>query len=513
MSRELVLVLPPETAFDEAALRSYIAGKTGCLNFNMFIIRRSVDARRPAIKVHVTVRVTEPQEAPEEIVPLRLRNVSNAREVLIAGGGPAGLFAALKLIEEGLRPVIIERGKEVSERKRDVAAISTRHIVHPDSNYCFGEGGAGAFSDGKLYTRSKKRGDNRRVLELLVLHGADPSIMYEAHPHLGTDRLPAILTAIRRSITEAGGAVLFSKRVTSLMIDHKRVCGVTVNDNEVFRADDIIIATGHSARDIYQMLHNGGIHLAFKPFAAGVRVEHPQELIDSIQYHSRARGRYLPAASYALATQTAGRGVYSFCMCPGGFMVPSATAPGEVVVNGMSSSRRDSPWANSGIVTEIKEEDVMKYGSGPLAGLSYQSYLEKMAWREGGMTQCAPAQRLGDFVEGHTSSSLPRGSYFPGLTPSPLHQWLPEEISVRLREGFRQFAVKMKGYITNDALVAAVESRTSSPVRVLRDNEGLNALGITGLYPAGEGSGYAGGIVSSAVDGMLVADRLAKGRQ
>lgn len=510
MADELSLLLPPETAFDEAALKAYLVRKTGRKDFGVSIIRRSVDARRPDIRVNVTVRIYGHEETPEVIAPFRIRDVSNGREVIIAGSGPAGLFAALSLIEAGLKPIVIERGREVKERKRDVAAISTRHIVEPDSNYCFGEGGAGTFSDGKLYTRSKKRGDNRRVLELLVLHGADPAILYEAHPHLGTDRLPRVITAIRSSIMQAGGEVLFGHRITGIMIDKGVFRGVVVNESTVLKADDIILSTGHSARDIYHLLAAGGVKLEYKPFAMGVRVEHPQELIDRIQYHGKSRGQYLPAASYTLAAQVAGRGVYSFCMCPGGFMVPSATSPGEVVVNGMSPSRRNSPWANSGIVTEIREEDAMKYGGNALAGLNYQSLLEKQAWQEGGMTQRAPAQRLVDFVEGRSSSSLPKGSYFPGLTPSPLHEWLPGEMSSRLREGFREFGRKMRGYLTNEALVAAVESRTSSPVRVTRDADKLNAININGLYPAGEGAGYAGGIVSSAVDGIQAAVKIAE---
>ncbi len=511
MNEEFSLVLSPEIAFDEAALRSFLVKQTGKSDLVYRILRRSVDARKPAIRINITIEIMNPDDAPVQIEPLKMRNVSNAREIIVTGSGPAGLFASLRLIEAGLRPVILERGTDVSSRKRDVAAISTRHIVLPDSNYCFGEGGAGTFSDGKLYTRSKKRGDNRRVLELLVIHGADPAIMYEAHPHLGTDRLPEIIKTIHKSITDAGGIIRFNSRVTDIMIENRQVTGVQINGSEILRADEMILASGHSARDIYFILDKCGVTLEFKPFAMGVRVEHPQELIDSIQYHGRSRGKYLPAAAYNLATQVSGRGVYSFCMCPGGFMVPSATAPEEVVINGMSPSQRNSPWANSGIVTEITRENVPgEYGAGSLAGIYYQSAVEKRAWQEGGRTQCAPAQRLTDFVSCKTSSSLPKGSYFPGLTPSSLHEWMPGDITQKLQEGFRDFGKRLKGFITEEALVAAVESRTSSPVRITRDKDLLNAVGISGLYPAGEGAGYAGGIVSSAVDGMLAAEKIAE---
>lgn len=343
------------------------------------------------------------------------------------------------------------------------------------------------------------------------MHGADPSILYEAHPHLGTDRLPGIIKMVNKRIAEAGGIVRFNSRVTDIILENRQFKGVQINGNEIIRADDMIIATGHSARDIYYILDKCGVGLEFKPFAMGVRVEHPQELIDKIQYHGKGRGQYLPAAAYNLVTRVEDRGVYSFCMCPGGFMVPSATAPGEVVINGMSPSKRNSPWANSGIVTEIIREDIpAEYGEGSLAGMSYQSDLEKLAWKEGGGTQCAPAQRLTDFIGGKASSSLPKGSYFPGLTLSPLHEWLPGDISKKLQEGFREFGKRLKGFITEEALVAAIESRTSSPVRITRDRDRLNAAGISGLYPAGEGAGYAGGIISSAVDGMLAAEKIAE---
>jgi len=511
MAEELSLVLTPEVAFDEEALHEFVVRRTGRSDIIYHLLRRSIDARQSVIKVNVTLQLVDPGEKEEMIAPLQLKDVTAAREVIIAGSGPAGLFAALRLIEHGLKPVVVERGREVSARKRDVAAISTKQIVDRDSNYCFGEGGAGTFSDGKLYTRSKKRGDNRRVLELMVLHGANPAILFEAHPHLGTDKLPRIITAIHKTITDAGGIIMFGSRITDILIDAGSFRGVTVNGSDVLKSDDLVLATGHSARDIYQILSLRGVQLEYKPFAMGVRVEHPQEVIDRIQYHGKARGMFLPAASYSLATQVDGRGVYSFCMCPGGFIVPSATSPGEVVVNGMSPSQRSSVWANSGIVTEIRREDVpVACGTDSLAGLAYQALLEQQAWKEGGMTQHAPAQRVTDFVSRRRSGSLPKGSYFPGMTPSPIHDWLPESISQRLREGFMEFGRKMRGFITEEALVVAVESRTSSPVRVTRDRDQVNAAGITGLYPAGEGAGYAGGIVSSAVDGILAADKIAQ---
>jgi hypothetical protein len=438
-------------------------------------------------------------------------DVSLKKEVIIVGAGPAGLFAALRLIELGLRPVIIERGRDVSSRKKDIARISREQIVDPDSNYCFGEGGAGTFSDGKLYTRSKKRGDNTRVLELLCLHGANENILYEAHPHLGTDKLPGIISEIRKSILDAGGQFILEKKVTDFLIDGNAINGVVASDNEKFNSPYVILATGHSARDIYNICNNRGVELVMKPFAMGVRVEHPQELIDKIQYHGNSRGEYLPASSYNLAKQVEGRGVYSFCMCPGGFIVPSATEQEEVVVNGMSPSGRNSPYANSGIVVEIKPEVLIKYSSfGVMAGLEFQKELEREAWKNGGHTQRAPAQRLVDFVAGNTSGSLPKVSYFPGVTSSPLHNWLPKAVGRRLRDGFRLFGQVMNGYLTNDAVVLAVESRTSSPLRIPRDLEKLHHIRISGLYPCGEGSGYSGGIVSSAVDGMRAAEAIAK---
>jgi uncharacterized protein len=514
MLKQVQLNLSPEAAADDLKVRKIAATLAGVPQSEISALRitkRSVDARKKNIRVNLTVEIITGEESSAfKISPFKIQDVSRNREVIIVGAGPAGLFAALRLIELGLRPVILERGRDVSSRKKDIAKISREHIVNPDSNYCFGEGGAGTYSDGKLYTRSKKRGDNDRVLELLCLHGADEKILYEAHPHLGTDKLPGIISAIRHSITEAGGAFLLETRVTGLLVEDNTVKGVVTADNSKYRSDFVVLATGHSARDIYEILHSQGIELEMKSFAIGVRAEHPQELIDTIQYHGNNRGSFLPAASYNLAKQVDGRGVYSFCMCPGGFIVPSATAQEEIVVNGMSPSGRNSPYANSGIVVEIKPEDLLKYaGLKEMAGLEFQKELEREAWKNGGHTQSAPAQRLNDFVNGVTSGSLPKVSYFPGVTSSPLHGWLPKAIGRRLRDGFRLFGSVMKGYLTNEAVVLGVESRTSSPLRIPRNPVTFEHIRISGLYPCGEGSGYAGGIVSSAVDGMRTAEAIA----
>lgn len=514
MPLQLQLNLDPETAADEISVRRLCASASK-LNLSEItgirILKRSVDARQKRIKVNLTVEVCSGSEKTElSIKPFESRDVSAQKEVIIVGAGPAGLFAALRLIELGIRPVIIERGKDVSARKRDIARISREQIVDPDSNYCFGEGGAGTFSDGKLYTRSKKRGDNIRVLELLCFHGANENIMYEAHPHLGTDKLPKIISNIRKSIIEAGGLILFGKRVADILIESNIVKGVITSAGEKYLSPYLLLSAGHSSRDIYDICMKRQIKLEMKSFAMGVRVEHPQELIDTIQYHGSKRGQYLPAASYTLVKQVDGRGVYSFCMCPGGFIVPSATSQEEVVVNGMSPSERNSPYANSGIVVEIRPEDHLKYSDhGEMAGLEFQKELELAAWINGGRTQRAPSQRLMDFVSGKASSSLPEVSYFPGITSSPVHEWLPEQIGSRLREGFRQFGTMMKGFLTNEAVLLGVESRTSSPVRIPRNQETMEHVNLSGLYPCGEGSGYAGGIVSSAVDGMRAAEAVA----
>jgi len=513
MVTRINLVLSPEAAADRETIIKRSASKLRCKNTDINdirIIRKSIDARRPAIQVNIEIEVFTGSEPAK--IPLRKfehNDVSRAREVIIVGSGPAGLFAALRLIELGLRPVIIERGKDVSSRKIDLARISREHIVDPDSNYCFGEGGAGTYSDGKLYTRSKKRGDNRMVIELLHTFGADERILYEAHPHIGTDKLPGIIRKIRETIIECGGIFLMNSRVTDITIEGDKVTGVKVGTVS-YRADKVILATGHSARDIYYLLDKLGIALNLKPFAIGVRIEHPQEVIDRIQYHGQDRGAFLPAASYTLARQVNGRGVYSFCMCPGGFIVPSATSDGEVVVNGMSPSLRNSVWANSGIVTEIRPDDLNAFNVyGVLAGLKFQESSEKMAWENGGKRQTAPAQRVSDYVYGKTSGTLPRCSYFPGIVSSPLHKWLPEPVNGAITEGLKEFGRIMKGFLTNEAVIIGVESRSSSPVRIPRDQDTLEHIEIAGLYPCGEGSGYAGGIVSSAVDGVRVAEAIA----
>jgi len=514
MSRIVRLNISPETAADQSLVRKLAGSLAGIPPSEISLlrtIRRSIDARRRNIVVNLEVEVFTAEDGQvDSIKPYIPKDVRGKPEVIIVGSGPAGLFAALRLIETGIRPVILERGRDVSSRKKDIALISREHRVDPDSNYCFGEGGAGTFSDGKLYTRSKKRGDNRRVLELLCLHGANENILYEAHPHLGTDKLPGIISKIRKTITDAGGVLLFGRRISDIIVEDDVVKGVVTTGNERFLSPFVILATGHSARDIYSLCIERGIKLEPKSFAMGVRVEHPQELIDRIQYHGRDRGKLLPAASYNLVRQVEGRGVYSFCMCPGGFIVPSATSPEEVVVNGMSPSTRNSPYANSGIVVEIRPEDLKEYSrSGVLSGLEFQKDFERLAWEHAGRTQAAPAQRLSDFLNGRTSASLPAISYFPGVTSSPLHEWIPPLIADRLKAGFGFFGSVMKGFITNEAVIAGVESRTSSPVRIPRDPVTLEHIIVSGLYPCGEGSGYAGGIVSSAVDGMNTAEAVA----
>ncbi|KAA3438163.1 NAD(P)/FAD-dependent oxidoreductase [Rufibacter hautae] len=520
MKKELDLVLAPEIAYDPALLERELLQQAGITRSKdaAFIhkIKRSIDAR--GRKVQVKVRADVYTQAPDLSTLLPTYHYPelkpDAKRVLIVGAGPAGLFAALRCIELGLKPVVVERGKDVRNRRRDLAAINKEHIVNPDSNYCFGEGGAGTYSDGKLYTRSKKRGDVQRILQIMVQHGATTDILFDAHPHIGTNKLPVLIAEMRETVLAAGGEIHFNTRVTDFILERNQMKGVITADGTSLEGEAVILATGHSARDIYELLHAKNILIEAKPFAMGVRVEHQQSLIDGIQYHCDGdRGMHLPAASYALVQQVAykgqERGVFSFCMCPGGFIVPAATAPGEVVVNGMSPSRRDSKYANSGIVVAVNLEDMDLKQHGALAGLRMQQALEQKAWAAAGGTQVAPAQRLHDFVKGKVSSSLLDTSYQPGLASVDMLEVLPPMIGQRLRGGFQEFGYKMRGYLTNDAQIVGVESRTSSPVRIPRDKETLQHPQIQNLFPCAEGAGYAGGIVSAAMDGERCAEQVA----
>ena len=507
MPDKIQLTLSPEEAAFEERIKKAAANYLGMSedDFNYRISRKSIDARSKDIKINLWLDIFDlSQTVSSHEIRFKFENVSASREVHIIGAGPAGLFAALKCLEVGLKPVLFERGKDVSERKKDIAQIYRKHTVLPDSNYCFGEGGAGTFSDGKLYTRSNKRGDIDRILQLLHYHGAADEILYESHPHIGTDKLPEIIRKMRQTIVDCGGEVYFNSRLTDIVVENSEVKAIVINGADRYKVQYLVLATGHSARDIYYLLHERDVKLEMKPFAMRVRVEHPQKLIDDIQYH-HSKNSYLPAASYSLTTQVNNRGVYSFCMCPGGYIVPAATSSDEIVVNGMSSSSRHTPYANSGMVVEVHTEDLEKYFKhGDLAGLVFQEDIEKMAFINGGRGQIAPAQRLSDFVKGRLSSSLPENSYIPGLLSSPVHFWLPENIGKRLQQAFKDFDKKMKGFLTNEALVAGVESRSSSPVRIPRDPDTFQHIAIKGLFPCGEGAGYAGGIVSSAMDGENV---------
>jgi uncharacterized protein len=513
--REVEITLSPEDAAIPKQIRKkacLIAGISPNIITGFRIIKKSVDARRKPIVVRMTVSLGVDTPLDPLVHEFKWKNVAAATPVIVVGAGPAGLFASLRLLELGYQPVILERGKNVSDRKRDIAILNRNQGLNPDSNFCFGEGGAGTFSDGKLYTRSKKRGDVRRIQEILYLHGADESILYDSHPHIGTDRLPGIITAIRETLVNHGAVFHFGTRVEDLIVQNGKAKGVVAAGGERFEGEGVILATGHSALDIYRLLDRRNLRLQVKGFAMGVRIEHPQHLIDQIQYHSReGRGKYLPAAEYTLVKNVNGRGVYSFCMCPGGIIVPSATSDYETVVNGMSNSLRNSPFANSGLVVEIRPEDLAAYSEhGAFAGLAFQEELERSAHRYGGEGQIAPAQRLTDFIAGKSSSSLPDHSYHPGLVCSPMHEWLPESIRFRLQDGLRFFGRRIKGFITQEAIMAGVESRTSSPVRILRDPDHGFHPDLPGLFPAGEGAGYAGGIVSSAMDGEYAADSVSR---
>lgn len=503
----LQLTLSPEQAHTPDLLKQAVAQALSLPPSQISHIRpvrKSIDARGRFVKINLALDVfTHNEEVATNNVSLHYQDVSNQEEVIVVGAGPAGLFAALRLIELGLKPILLERGQPVGERKKDLAQMIRSNSLNPESNYCFGEGGAGAFSDGKLYTRSKKKGDVQRILSIFHLHGAQDDILYETHPHIGTDHLPQVIKAMRETILKHGGEVHFSTKVSDLAITNGAISGVVLADGRTLKSKAVILATGHSARDVYHLLHHNNIALEAKGFAMGVRVEHPQALIDNIQYHCKERGEFLPAASYNLVEQVEDRGVYSFCMCPGGHIVPASTASNELVVNGMSASHRNSPFANSGLVVEIRPEDLPEYQQhGVLAGLKFQQYLEELTFfNNGSKGLTAPAQRVGDFVKGKLSGSLPECSYLPGVLSSPLHFWLPSHIATRLQQGFKKFDRKMHGYLTNEALIVGVESRSSSPVRIPRDPGSYQHLQISGLFPCGEGAGYAGGITSSAIDG------------
>lgn len=516
MTNEYQVRMLPQQAASEAAMREFIAREKGIdarTIKHVRVLRRSIDARQRTIYINLKVRVyinEEPRD--EEYIPVEYRDVSSAPAVVVVGAGPGGLFASLKLIELGMRPVVIERGKDVHERKKDLSAITKTQRVDGESNYCFGEGGAGAYSDGKLYTRSKKRGSIEKILNVFCQHGAPASILSDAHPHIGTDKLPKVIENMRNTILKCGGEVHFMTKMTALVFDGDSVMGVEASDvvtgeKTVFRGP-VILATGHSARDVYRYLHDSDVEMEAKGIAVGVRLEHPAKLIDSIQYHNKeGRGRWLPAAEYSFVTQADGRGVYSFCMCPGGFVIPAATGPRQIVVNGMSPSNRGTQWSNSGMVVEMRPEDVP--GDGVLRMLDFQERLENDCWQQGNMKQTAPAQRMADFVNNRLSYDLPKSSYAPGLISSPLHFWLPPSVSKRLQQGFRKFGSMSRGFLTNDAVLIAVETRTSSPVRILRDVNTLQHVRIKGLFPCGEGAGYAGGIVSAGIDGERCAEAAA----
>lgn len=519
MIQEYQIRVLPVVASHEQNIRQYVADEKGidARTINAVrVLKRSIDARQRTIFVNLTVRVyinEMPQD--DEYVKTEYSDVSSKPAVIVVGEGPGGLFASLRLIELGLRPIVLERGKNVRERKIDLANIGKTQRVDPESNYCFGEGGAGAYSDGKLYTRSKKRGNIEKILNVFCQHGASTSILADAHPHIGTDKLPKVIENMRETIIRCGGEVLFQTKMTRLLINADTVVGAEAVNlktgvEETYRGP-VILATGHSARDVYRYLAEAKVEIEAKGIAVGVRLEHPSQLIDQIQYHSKqGRGKYLPAAEYSFVTQVDGRGVYSFCMCPGGFVIPAATDKEQLVVNGMSPSNRGTQWSNSGMVVETRPEDVGGDENDPLRVMHFQEKLERDCWQQANMKQTAPAQRMADFVNGRLSYDLPKSSYAPGLISSPLHFWMPKQISRRLQEGFKKFGKMSHGFLTNEALMIATETRTSAPVRIVRDRETLQHVRIHGLFPCGEGAGYAGGIVSAGVDGERCAEMCAE---
>lgn len=543
MIHEYQLRILPEQAASEQSLKQYIGREKGLdvRTINAIrILKRSIDARQRTIYVNLTIRVfVNETPSEEEFVRTDYPNVDGRPAVIVVGAGPGGLFAALKLIELGLRPIVIERGKNVRERKEDLARISREHKVDAESNYSFGEGGAGAYSDGKLYTRSKKRGSVEKILNVFCQHGASPTILSDAHPHIGTDKLPRVIENMRNTILACGGEVHFQTRMEAILIEGQKVKGIETNTGKTFLGP-VILATGHSARDVYRWLYAHGVQLETKGIAIGVRLEHPSMLIDQIQYHNKnGRGKYLPAAEYSFVQQVDGRGVYSFCMCPGGFVVPAASGPHQLVVNGMSPSNRGTKWSNSGMVVETRPEDlllpemqlqaepfpesneslteelILRDGKQPegtihtLAMMRFQEKLEQICWQQGNMRQTAPSQRMVDFTRKKLSYDLPVTSYSPGLVSSPLHFWMPSFLSERLSKGFQLFGKSSRGFLTNEAVMIAVETRTSSPVRIVRDKDTLQHLTVEGLFPCGEGAGYAGGIVSAGIDGERCAEAVA----
>ena len=519
MTKEYQIRVLPVVAASENAIKRYLAEEQGIdqrtIN-SVRVLKKSIDARQRTIFVNLKIRVyinEVPQD--DEYEHTEYQNVEGRPQVVVVGEGPGGLFASLRLIELGLRPVVLERGKDVRERKMDLAQITKTQKVDPESNYCFGEGGAGAYSDGKLYTRSKKRGNVNKILNVFCQHGASTSILADAHPHIGTDKLPRVIENMRNTIIKCGGEVHFQTKMTRLVVEDERVTGVEAVDlktgGELTFHGPVILATGHSARDVYRLLVESNIHIEAKGIAVGVRLEHPSQLIDQIQYHNReGRGKYLPAAEYSFVTQVEERGVYSFCMCPGGFVIPAATGPQQLVVNGMSPSNRGTQWSNSGMVVELHPDDVGGDSSDPLCMMHFQEKLERDCWQQGNMKQTAPAQRMADFVNNRLSYDLPKSSYAPGLISSPLHFWMPPFVAKRLQEGFKKFGKMSHGFLTNEAVLIATETRTSSPVRIVRDPATLQHVTVQGLFPCGEGAGYAGGIVSAGVDGERCAEMCAQ---